>query len=455
MERKFFLRRHGLDNKENMAPEILKSSSTKLPSIEDFSIIKPISKGAFGKVFLARKQGRDGQVFAVKVVKKSEMVNKNMVDQVFAERNALAMSHSPFIVKIFYCLQTVHNIYLVMEYMIGGDVKSLLHVYNCFTEPMATFYAAQVALALQYLHGHGIVHRDLKPDNMLISSSGHIKLTDFGLSQVQVKKIQPADIVQTPNCGTRLLARTPGQLLSLTSGLYFSGRKERCLPDTPVGILQHEQLMSSPARTPGRPVKRSFLEAASPPARMARRAKRLQLDLGSPCSGRPNSPLEPEDDPFEEVSDLGKNGFRGSASSSLSCLLGTPDYLAPELLFGQPHGSAVDWWSLGVCLYEFLTGVPPFSDETPEAVFDNILQAELEWPEGEECLSEAATCAVEALLTRDPSLRAGAQELRSLLLFSQVDWDNLHDAPAPFVPCPDDDTDTGYFEARNHMLSNC
>lgn len=121
-------------------------------------------------------------------MRKSEMINKNMVSQVITERNCLALSRSPFCVNLFYSLQTSSYIYLVMEYMVGGDLKSLLTVSGYFDEPAARFYCAEVTLALRYLHEHGIVHRDIKPDNMLISTTGHVKLTDFGLSKIELSR---------------------------------------------------------------------------------------------------------------------------------------------------------------------------------------------------------------------------------------------------------------------------
>lgn len=121
-------------------------------------------------------------------MRKSEMINKNMVSQVITERNALALSRSPFCVNLFYSLQTASYIYLVMEYMVGGDLKSLLTVSGYFDEPAARFYCAEVTLALRYLHEHGIVHRDIKPDNMLVSTTGHVKLTDFGLSKIELSR---------------------------------------------------------------------------------------------------------------------------------------------------------------------------------------------------------------------------------------------------------------------------
>ena len=119
-----------------------------------------------------------------------------------SERNAAALAKSEFCVPLLYCLQTPNNVFMVMEYMIGGDLKSLLGMYGCFPEHQAVFYLASMVLALQYLHKRGIVHRDIKPDNMLLSASGHPKLTDFGLSttglrdrELQVDNLNKVDIL--------------------------------------------------------------------------------------------------------------------------------------------------------------------------------------------------------------------------------------------------------------------
>ena len=223
------------------------------PSIDDFEIIKPISRGAFGKVFLGRRKSppvsaklekndhpdstessaqiirdnhnHDQRVYAIKVMRKSEMVQKNMVSQVIAERNALALNRSPFCVNLYYCLQSANNVFLVMEYLIGGDLKSLLGVCEYFDEVTARFYTAEIALALSYLHKHDIVHRDIKPDNVLLAANGHIKLTDFGLSKVGIdRELQIADLVtNTPHVNrvASRITRTPGQILSLTTHLSF------------------------------------------------------------------------------------------------------------------------------------------------------------------------------------------------------------------------------------------
>ncbi|MEQ2244828.1 hypothetical protein ILYODFUR_021203 [Ilyodon furcidens] len=145
-----------------------------------------------------------------------------------------------------------------------------------------------------------------------------------------------------------------------------------------------------------------------------------------------------------------KSVRRGALPVEGAPILGTPDYLAPELLLGKPHDCMVDWWALGVCLFEFLTGVPPFNDETPQLVFQNILNRDIPWPEGEEELSAKSRNAIEILLTMDMAKRAGLKELKRHPLFADLDWDNLQNQPMPFIPQPEDETDTSYFEARNN-----
>jgi tRNA A-37 threonylcarbamoyl transferase component Bud32 len=170
--------------------------------ITSFEILKPISKGAFGRVYLARKR-KTGDVFAIKVLKKSSIKRKNKVERVLAERNILAMTHNPFVVRLAQAFQNERNLYLVMEYLPGGDLAALLTAMGCFDDDMAQLYLAETVLALEYIHGVGIVHRDLKPENLLIDRFGHLKLTDFGLSRVGLLNQELGDsageIVGTPD----------------------------------------------------------------------------------------------------------------------------------------------------------------------------------------------------------------------------------------------------------------
>ncbi|KAF5841276.1 kinase-like domain-containing protein, partial [Dunaliella salina] len=164
-------------------------------SIEEFDILKLISRGAFGRVYLARKHST-GDLFAIKVMKKRDLIRKNMVESVTNERNILAMANNPFVVRFYYSFTSKENLYIVMEYLNGGDCYSLLRNLGALDEEVSRLYIAETVLALEYCHAQGIIHRDMKPDNMLINNSGHIKLTDFGLSCIGV--IDTADNMGTP-----------------------------------------------------------------------------------------------------------------------------------------------------------------------------------------------------------------------------------------------------------------
>lgn len=541
-------------------------NAPKPPDIHDFCIIKPISRGAFGKVFLGCKKTNMDKMYAIKVMKKTEMVNKNMVSQVVNERNALALTKSPFCVHLYYSLQTSSSVYLVMEYMVGGDLKSLVSVYGFFDEAMAAFYIAEVCLALQYLHSHNIIHRDIKPDNMLLSREGHVKLTDFGLSKVQINR--DLEITDFENCTPNLCARTPGQLLSLTSHLsfgsgssrhissqYYSGNNSVVLREqnTSLTLPENSSVVSgitpflSAEMLPAEPVDDSSTyqtcshcgssrmdqssltidscdtspvsrrvpsrccinnvrgdrkrKCRSPPSPsnknkaylktgLTGELEILRVDSLSPPKGvtfstpvsaqkvmlkntRFNLPLDKNPNPQELTSPTNlvspisseitpkidrtpyrtpKSVRRGQWNSDQR-ILGTPDYLAPELLLRKGHSCAVDWWALGVCFYEFVTGITPFNDVSPQQVFKNILERNIEWPTEDEALTEETIEAIESLLTINPDLRPKAAEVMKMRVFKGLDWENLLETQPPFVPDPYDPTDTGYFQARNELLN--
>ncbi|KAJ3217914.1 hypothetical protein HDU67_007065 [Dinochytrium kinnereticum] len=352
----------------------------KIPSIHDFEIIKPISRGAFGKVYLAMKKTTQ-DLFAIKILKKEDMIRKNMIAHVRAEHKVLTISRNPFVVKLYYAFQSKEYLYLVMEYIIGGDLSTLLQAFGTFDIEMTKMYSAEVVLALEYLHANGITHRDLKPDNMLINAEGHIKLTDFGLSRISVPEQDSM--------------RNPESVLTQFNTLLRNGN------------------YGSIKRANGKPEDNSNV-ADSPRSKLAHR----------------------------------KSQYGSNYRHSSKALLGTPDYLAPELLLGLDHGPVVDWWALGVCMYEMLVGIPPFADETPELIFRNILNHDIQWPE-DDGITEAAKDLVSRLLNPDPTARLRADGIKKHEFFAGIDWDNLREQPAPFIPAPSDNTDTSYFEARN------
>ena len=154
-----------------------------IPSEQDFDITKLISNGAYGAVYLV-KHKTTRQRFAMKKINKNNLILRNQVEQVFAERDILSFADNPFVVSMYCSFETKKHLCLVMEYVEGGDCGTLLKSIGPLPPDMARFYFAETVLAVEYLHSYGIVHRDLKPDNLLITALGHIKLTDFGLSKM-------------------------------------------------------------------------------------------------------------------------------------------------------------------------------------------------------------------------------------------------------------------------------
>ncbi|VEL19681.1 unnamed protein product [Protopolystoma xenopodis] len=168
---------------------------------EDFHLLKVLGKGGYGKVFLARKiSGVDsGQTFAMKVLSKASIVrNAKDTAHTRSERNILEMIKHPFLVQLHYAFQTPGKLYLVLEFLAGGELFMQLEKEGVFVEEQASFYLAEITLAIGHLHSMGIIYRDLKPENVLLDSEGHVKLTDFGLSKERLSK----DALTHTFCGT-------------------------------------------------------------------------------------------------------------------------------------------------------------------------------------------------------------------------------------------------------------
>ncbi|KAJ2344739.1 Serine/threonine-protein kinase, partial [Coemansia sp. RSA 2618] len=153
---------------------------TKL-SVTDFQTVKVIGRGAFGEVRLVQKRDT-GKIFAMKILRKTEMIKKDQLAHVRAERDVLAESDSMWVVQLYFSFQDTRNLYLIMEFLPGGDLMTMLIKYDIFPEDVTRFYMAECVLALEDVHRLGFIHRDIKPDNILIDKDGHIKLSDFGLS---------------------------------------------------------------------------------------------------------------------------------------------------------------------------------------------------------------------------------------------------------------------------------
>ena len=156
-------------------------------TIKDFDLLSIIGRGAFGEVRIARNKA-SGQVVAMKKMKKSEMEQKNQIEHIKAERDVLVKAKNEWIVHLQQSFQDRDHLYLVMEFLPGGDLMTLLMRKDILTEDESRFYIAETICAIESVHKHNYIHRDLKPDNILLDAQGHIKLTDFGLCKhAQIK----------------------------------------------------------------------------------------------------------------------------------------------------------------------------------------------------------------------------------------------------------------------------
>uniref|UniRef100_A0A8C5WXJ3 non-specific serine/threonine protein kinase n=1 Tax=Laticauda laticaudata TaxID=8630 RepID=A0A8C5WXJ3_LATLA len=282
------------------------------------------------------------QRFAMKKINKQNLILRNQIQQAFVERDILTFAENPFVVSMYCSFETKRHLCMVMEYVEGGDCATLMKNMGPLPVDMARMYFAETVLALEYLHNYGIVHRDLKPDNLLVTSMGHIKLTDFGLSKVG--------------------------LMSMTTNLYE-------------GHIEKDA--------------REFLDKQ---------------------------------------------------------VCGTPEYIAPEVILRQGYGKPVDWWSMGIILYEFLVGCVPFFGDTPEELFGQVISDEINWPEKDEAPPPDAQDLIALLLRQNPLERlgtGGTYEVKQHQFFQTLDWNSLLRQKAEFIPQLESEDDTSYFDTRS------
>ncbi|PWA14632.1 hypothetical protein CCH79_00014317 [Gambusia affinis] len=159
--------------------EFLRLKRTRL-GLDDFESLKVIGRGAFGEVRLVQKKDT-GHIYAMKILRKADMLEKEQVAHIRAERDILVEADSAWVVKMFYSFQDKRNLYLIMEFLPGGDMMTLLMKKDTLSEEATQFYIAETVLAIDSIHQLGFIHRDIKPDNLLLDSRGHVKLSDFGL----------------------------------------------------------------------------------------------------------------------------------------------------------------------------------------------------------------------------------------------------------------------------------
>lgn len=329
-------------------------------SVDDFEPLTIIGRGAFGEVRIVRER-LTGKIMAMKKLKKSEMVRRGQVEHVRAERNVLAEVHNPYIVKLYYSFQDEEFLYLVMEYLAGGDVMTLLMRKDILTEEETRFYIAQSVLAIHSIHQHNYIHRDIKPDNLLLDKHGHVKLSDFGLCK-------PVDVSTLP---------------TLVEG---DGTRE-----------------------------------GGPP-------------LPS-TSGRPRA---------DQLAQWQRNRRQLAYST-----VGTPDYIAPEVLLKKGYGMECDWWSLGAIMYEMLIGYPPFYSDDPITTCRKIINYHifLKFPDEIKISAEAKDLICKLMCDVDERLGTrGVEEIKKHPFFTGVQWDILHQITPPYVPPVEHDLDSQNFE---------
>uniref|UniRef100_A0A5B7A2A9 non-specific serine/threonine protein kinase n=2 Tax=Davidia involucrata TaxID=16924 RepID=A0A5B7A2A9_DAVIN len=331
---------------------------------DDFEPLTMIGKGAFGEVRICREKAT-GHVYAMKKLKKSEMLRRGQVEHVKAERNLLAEVESNCIVKLYCSFQDEEFLYLIMEYLPGGDMMTLLMRKDTLTEDEARFYVAETVLAIESIHKHNYIHRDIKPDNLLLDKYGHLRLSDFGLCK-------PLD------CSTLQ-------------------EKDFSMGDSFNGSSQGDERPAAPKRTQQ-----------------------------------------------EQLQHWQKNRRMLAYST-----VGTPDYIAPEVLLKKGYAMECDWWSLGAIMFEMLVGYPPFYSDDPMSTCRKIVnwRTHLKFPEEAKLSAEAKDLISKLLCNVNQRLGSkGADEIKVHPWFKGIDWDKIYQMEAAFIPEVNDELDTQNFE---------
>ncbi|KAJ2541849.1 Serine/threonine-protein kinase [Coemansia sp. RSA 1933] len=372
---------------------------TKL-SVNDFQTVKVIGRGAFGEVRLVQKHDT-GKIFAMKILRKTEMINKDQLAHVRAERDVLAESDSIWVVQLYFSFQDVRNLYLIMEFLPGGDLMTMLIKYDIFPEDVTRFYMAECVLALEDVHRLGFIHRDIKPDNILIDKDGHIKLSDFGLSTGFHRQHDSAYYQK----------------------LLDSIHKEH--PDDAAAAAAASGDSSSATAATGQ----NSSETDNPNKQPIETLRReITLTLSS-----------------KEKLATWKRNRRQLAYSTV----GTPDYIAPEIFLRQGYNKACDWWSLGAIMFECLAGYPPFCSDNSHETYRKIMhwRESLVFPKDVRLSPESVHLIRSLLCDQQNRLgRNGAWEIKQHPFFNGVDWTSLRTRTRPpWIPPLSSITDTSHF----------
>jgi len=294
----------GLSNKENL-------TDAKIGiKLEDFDLDRTIGTGSFGRVMIVNLKRERSKRYAMKMLKKENIVKMKQVEHTLNERKILSAIDFPFIVKLAYSFKDTSNLYMILEYVTGGEMFTHLRKTGRYSEENACFYASQIVLTFEYLHFLNIVYRDLKPENVLYDSNGYIKITDFGFAKII---------------------------------------KDRTWT-----------------------------------------------------------------------------------------LCGTPEYLAPEIILSRGYNKAVDWWALGVIIYEMTAGYPPFFAENPIQIYEKIVSGHLRFPSHFSVnLKDLLKNLLQVDLTkRVGNLKNGVTDVKQHKWFQNIDWMAIYEKKikAPYLP---------------------
>ncbi|KAH9808025.1 hypothetical protein DFH28DRAFT_936840 [Melampsora americana] len=402
--------------------------------MNSFIKLKTIGHGAFGVVSLV-KDKTTGELLAMKQLRKSDMLKKGQEGHVRAERDlmSLASSSSKWIVRLLYSFQDLDNLYLVMEYMIGGDMLNLLIEKDKFSERMAKFYIAEMVLAIEEAHRLGYIHRDIKPDNFLFDRDGHLKISDFGLAT---------------------------DFHWAHDGAYYDHQRL---------VLLHKHGID--------------LEDGLPEIRKHDQAYFVRDIFGNESDVHDAQTPTSYSDRVLTIRDRNRKKLAFS-------VVGTNNYMAPEVLKSTGYDEACDWWSMGVILFEMLFGYAPFMARSRQITRTKIIQwrSNLQIPNEPYVSNEAKDLIKNLICDRNDRLgsrgipissihpsrptsfynsiskqvqdgrttsnysgpsramKDGANQIRAHPWFKDIDFDTIHLQTPPFVPEVSDETDTKYFE---------
>ncbi|KAJ9695142.1 hypothetical protein PVL29_010575 [Vitis rotundifolia] len=355
--------------------------------LRHFNLLKKLGGGDIGTVYLAELIGTCC-LFAIKVMDNDFLARRKKMPRAQTEREILRMLDHPFLPTLYAQFTSDNLSCLVMEYCPGGDLHVLRQKQpgRNFPEQAARFYVAEVLLALEYLHMLGVVYRDLKPENILVREDGHIMLTDFDLSL-------------RCNVNPTLLKSSSSTMEPMR---MMSGP---CKESNCIDPLCIEPSCEVPCFSP------RFLPAAA-------RTRKLKSELAAQVRSLPQLVAEP--------TDARSNSF-----------VGTHEYLAPEIIKGEGHGSAVDWWTFGVFLYELLYGKTPFKGSGNDETLTNVVLQSLKFPDSP-IISFQARDLIRGLLMKEPENRLGSErgaaEIKQHPFFEGLNWALIRCTIPPELP---------------------